>query len=302
MKAVFDAFWRAALYCLHPRVIALSVLPLILMVGLAFGLGYLYWDTALELVRHQLEDWAIVGTLMGWLDSVGWGGFRHALAPLAVVLAVTPVIVVVCILTVAALMTPAMVSLVSERRFHAMERKRGGSTIGGLFATALVTLVALVVLAVQMPLWLIPPLLLVLPPLTWGWMTYRIMSYDVLAEHASAAERRELVKRHRAPLLTMGIISGYLGAAPSLIWASGAMMVALAPFLVPVAIWIYTLVFAFSALWFAHFALDALNRLRLESLGASIPPAAPAPEVPLVPAAPEAPPALPSTGVQESAP
>ena len=56
--------------------------------------------------------------------------------------------------------------------------------------------------------------------------------------------------------------SGYLGAAPSLLWASGAMFIALAPLLVPVAIWIYTLVFAFASLWFAHYALAALERLR----------------------------------------
>jgi len=31
---------------------------------------------------------------------------------------------------------------------------------------------------------------------------------------------------------------------------------------VPIAIWIYTLVFAFSSLWFAHYTLDALEQLR----------------------------------------
>jgi hypothetical protein len=58
------------------------------------------------------------------------------------------------------------------------------------------------------------------------------------------------------------VVSGYLGAAPSLVWVSGAMAVVLAPVLVPLAIWIYTLVFAFSALWFAHYLLAALHDLR----------------------------------------
>jgi hypothetical protein len=40
------------------------------------------------------------------------------------------------------------------------------------------------------------------------------------------------------------------------------MLVALAPLLVPVAIWIYTLVFAFSSLWFAHYTLAALQKMR----------------------------------------
>jgi len=35
--------------------------------------------------------------------------------------------------------------------------------------------------------------------------------------------------------------------------------------LVPLAIWIYTLVFAFASLWFAHFGLSALHNMRLEA-------------------------------------
>ena len=37
----FDSFWRAVAYCLHPRVIALSVLPLIIMVAVAARPGLL---------------------------------------------------------------------------------------------------------------------------------------------------------------------------------------------------------------------------------------------------------------------
>ena len=57
----------------------------------------------------------------------------------------------------------------------------------------------------------------------------------------------------------MGVLGYLLGAAPGLVWASGGMFAALAPVLVPAAIWIYTLVFAFASLWFAHFALAALE-------------------------------------------
>ena len=51
MKNLIDAFWRAVAYCLHPRVIVLSLLPLVLMGGLAFGLGYFFWEPALDAVR-----------------------------------------------------------------------------------------------------------------------------------------------------------------------------------------------------------------------------------------------------------
>ena len=134
--------------------------------------------------------------------------------------------------------------------------------LASLFWSLGSALLAAVALVLSVPLWFIPPLILILPPLIWGWLTYRVMSYDALVDHASSEERRQIFKEHRGSLLAIGIISGYLGAAPSVIWASGAMFVALAPVLVPVAIWIYTLVFAFSSLWFAHYTLEALEQLR----------------------------------------
>ena len=232
MKALLDSFWRAAAYCLHPRVIALSLLPLVLMAGLALGLGYFFWEPALDAVRATFESWELVGKLLAWLEGVGLAGLKTVLAPMVVVFLSTPVIVVLALLLVATLMAPSMLSLVAERRFPALERKHGGSFFGSAFGALWATLAALLALLVSIPFWLVPPLVLVLPPLIWGWLTYRVMTYDVLAEHASREERRELVRRHRGTLLGMGVLTGYLGAAPSLVWASGAFALVLAPLVV----------------------------------------------------------------------
>lgn len=262
MSKLLDAFWRAAMYCLHPRVIALSVLPLIIMVVISLGLGYFFWNDAVESIRSQISNYELVNTLVRWLEGLGLSSLRMVLAPALLLFLAIPVIVIVSLLFVAMLMTPAMVSLVAERRFPQLERKLGGSMLASLFWSLGSTLLAVVALVVSIPLWLIPPLILVLPPLIWGWLTYRVMSYDAMVDHASSEERRQIFKEHRMPLLAIGVLSGYLGAAPSLIWASGAMFVAMAPLLVPIAIWIYTLVFAFSSLWFTHYTLAALEQLR----------------------------------------
>ena len=89
---------------------------------------------------------------------------------------------------------------------------------------------------------------------------------SVLASHASADERRSIVHLHRWQLLAMGVVCGYLGAAPLLVWAVGAATVVFAPVLVVVSVWLYTLVFAFAACWFAHYALSALQRLREQTM------------------------------------
>lgn len=262
MNLFLDSFWRAVAYCLRPRVIALSFLPLVLMVALALGLGYYFWDGAVDWVRISLESSTLVNNVWSWLQSVGAGSLKLVLAPLVVIFTVTPLIVVLSLLMVATFMTPALTQLVAERRFAQLERKCGGSLVRSLAWSLGSTLLALVALLVSVPLWLIPPLILVLPPLIWGWLTYRVMAFDALADYASVEERREIFHQHRGWLLGIGLFCGYLGAAPSLIWASGALFAAAFVILVPLAIWIYTLVFAFSSLWFAHYCLAALQALR----------------------------------------
>lgn len=279
MKQMFDSFWRATAYCLHPRVIGLSFLPLVLMATLALGLGYFFWEAAIESVRVSLDGSPLLNTLWAWLQGLGLANLKTVLAPLIVIFAVTPVIVVLSLLVVAVLMTPTLVSLVSERRFPLLERKKGGSLVVGLLWSLGSTLLAVVAMIVSIPLWLVPPLILILPPLIWGWLTYRVMAFDALADHASADERREVMRRHRGALLGIGIVTGYLGAAPSLLWASGALFAAAFVILVPLAIWIYTLVFAFSSLWFSHYCLAALETLRAEAALLAQPPLQPAPPV-----------------------
>lgn len=277
MNLFLDSFWRAVAYCLRPRVIALSFLPLVLLVALALGLGYFFWESTLDWVRGVLEASSLVNNVWSWLDSVGWGRVKLVLAPLIVIFAVTPILVVLSLLMVAFLMTPALTLLVAERRFPQLERKRGGSLALGLLWTLGSTLLALLVTIISIPLWLVPPLILVLPPMIWGWLTYRVMAFDALAEHASAAERREIFRRHRSWLLGIGVFCGYLGAAPSLIWASGALLAPAFVILVPLAIWLYMLVFALSSLWFAHYCLAALQVLRVEEALAAATPASAAP-------------------------
>jgi hypothetical protein len=285
MSLFLDSFWRAVAYCLHPRVIALSFLPLLIMVALSLGLGYFFWDAAVEWVRAALESSNLMRSMWTWLQGIGAGNLKTVVAPLIVIFVVTPVIVLASLLMVAVLMAPALASLVAERRFPLLERKHGGSLATSIAWSLGSTLLALVALVISLPLWLVPPLILLLPPLIWGWLTYRVMAFDVLAEHASAQERREVFRRHRMKLLGIGVLAGYLGAAPSLLWASGALFAAAFVILVPLAIWIYTLVFAFSSLWFAHYCLAALEKLRAESAVQPVTPGLPQAAAPAAPLA-----------------
>jgi hypothetical protein len=265
MSEVFHSFSRALLYCLHPRVIWLSLLPIVLATGFAFGLAWLYWEPATEGVRQALERWSLLQPVLTWLDQFTGGVFRSVIGPLVVVVLAVPLLLIVSLLLVSAFMGSALVRLVARRRFPDLEAKRGAAWWRSLAWSLASTVLAVAVLVVSLPFWLIPPLALVLPPLVWGWLSYRVMSYDALSEHASVEERRAVMARHRWPLYLIGVITGYLGAAPSLVWIGGATMaLVMMPVLIPLFVWLYTLVFAFASLWFTHFCLGALARLRQE--------------------------------------
>jgi hypothetical protein len=270
MGLLLDSFWRALAYSLQPRVIVLSLLPLLLVAGLSVGMFWLFWDDALLALRAWLGHWALLESLFRWLESVSLGHLRIVLEPLLLIMLALPVVIVLSLLAVAWIVTPPVVRLVARRRFASLAERHGGSFWGSLGQGLGSTALALIALLLTLPLWLVPPLVIVLPPLIWGWLTSRVMVYDTLALHASLAERELLMRRHRYPMLVIGVVAGYAGAAPGLIWALGAMAVLWAPVLVPLAIWIYTFVFIFSALWFAHYNLAALAALRAEPLNAEV--------------------------------
>jgi hypothetical protein len=281
MKIMFRSCWRALLDALRLRVLLLTLAPLAVMLAVVLGLGFLWGGAAL--------DWA-----RGWVGGAGWLGWgigllgeataaqvRQWLAPLVLIVLLTPLVIVGALLLVAVFMMPAMRRLVAGTRFAGLERRGGSGArawLGAVGHSILVTLVALLLLLLSSPLWLTPPLFVIIPPLIFGWLGYRIMSYDALCEHAAPQERRALMQRHRAPLLALGVLTGYLGAAPVAIWTPGLLVLSLFWLLVPLAVWMYTWVFAFASLWFAHYCLSALEQLRAaQAPPANAPPAPPAP-------------------------
>jgi hypothetical protein len=265
MRLFLDSFWRALAYCLMPRVMVLSLLPLAMLLVLSVSWGYFYWTPTQLWVSEVLTSWQVLQSITTWMQDNGAAELQAVIVQLVVIFAVTPVLVVISLLAVSLMMTPALVDLVVQRRFAHLARKRGGSTMTSLAWTLGSTLAAVVAMLISLPLWAVPPLIFVLPPLIWGWLSYRVMVFDALFTHASREERITLGRKHRGWLLLIGVLTGYLGALPSLVWASAAVFAAAFLVLIPLAVWIYALVFAFTSLWFAHYSLGALEALRAES-------------------------------------
>lgn len=299
MTRLFDSFWRAAAYCLLPRVLLLSLVPMLVMALVALGLGFFFWEPAVEAVRGFLESFDLLRAMSTWLQGMGLSDFRAVLAPWLVFVVVSPVLGVVTLLTVSLLMVPALVRLVGQRRFAGLEPKHGASFLRSAAWGVGSLLLALLALVLSLPLWFVPPLGLVLPPLIGGWLTYRVFAFDALADYASAAEREQILRAQRVPLIVMGVVCGFVGAAPLLVFGSMALFALVFVALAPVVVWMYTAIFVFSSLWFLHYCLAALADLRGQTLvvDATAPPTNPAPPgfpaLPALPGAPTPPPSLP---------
>src|SRR5690606_32177308 len=92
----------------------------------------------------------------------------------------------------------------------------------------------------SLPLWLIPPLALIVPWLWWSWLTARVMRFDSLVEHATPVERRETIAARRREYFLLALLVTALNYIPPL-------------FLVTPVL---------SALAFSHYSLAVLREQR----------------------------------------
>jgi hypothetical protein len=197
---------------------------------------------------------------------MGAGNLKVVVAPLIVIFTVTPLIVVVSLVVVAVAMTPALVSLVAERRFATLERKKGGSLLmslavvaglaaagaggaGGVHSAVAGSAAGAGAAAVDLGLAHLPRdgLRCAGRPCQRAGARGNVPPPSRVA----AGHGRGHGVPGRGAQRGVGLGRGCLRRRSVL--------------LVPVAIWIYTLVFAFSSLWFAHYCLAALEKLRAES-------------------------------------
>ncbi|BDT75090.1 EI24 domain-containing protein [Polynucleobacter sp. KF022] len=267
LQQVFKSFGMALVGTMHPRMLWLSLRPFLIVSVLWGCLIWLTWSPALEMLSVFLTS----SVFTSWIqEGLIWAGFENArawIAPLFFVMLIIPLITISLLVFIAFSTVPAIVKIASRQsQFHGLECKQGDGFFGSLVYTLWSALICLALVMLTLPVWWVPPLVAVLPPLLWGWLTMRLMSYDVLAKHASAEERDLLIQKYRWPLLCMGIASGALGAVPTFFWATSALALVLFPIVSFIALWIYSLIFVFAALWFSYFLLDALKQLREEDL------------------------------------
>ncbi|HEV2610069.1 MAG TPA: EI24 domain-containing protein [Noviherbaspirillum sp.] len=270
-RSVMVAFGNAVWSQLHIRLLLLTVLP--------FVLSLVLWGVVLWLGLQPLVDWLQAFFTENnhfpfakeTMESLGLGALYVVVVPLIAMWVLLPLMILTALVFVGTTAMPIIVRHVAKRRHPSLEMRHGGNLLGTLWLSTYSFVIFAVLWIVTLPLSAIPPLTFIIQPILWGWLTYKVMAYDALAEHATREEYRIITRRHRWPLLLIGAITGALGAAPTLLWLGGALSVIFFPLLAGGAIWLYVLVFVFTGLWFTHYCLDALAEYRRTQTATPLP-------------------------------
>ena len=271
MTPLFTSLFRALFSQMHIRMLLLTLLPLV--IGLSLW-GLLLWQ-GLQPLIDQIHQWfsqySLFQSVGSTLDAWGLSAIRSVMVPLLAMWLLLPLMILSALVLVSALAMPAIGRHVALNHYPQLEMRHGGSFAGSVWISVSSFILFLVIWLVTLPLNLVPLFALFIQPLLWGWLTSRVMAYDALADFADHEERRAILARQRWPLLAIGVATGSLGAIPGLLWLGGVISVILFPLLAALAIWLYLLVFVFSGLWFQHYCLDAVARLRSTPVSADHP-------------------------------
>lgn len=268
VRPVLTAYTRALKSQFSGRMLRLSIFPVILSV--------LLWGGALVFGFEPLKE--LIGTWLptppadgsgGWWARYGAGALKVIGVTVIAVMLTIPMMVFTAMSFMGIVSMPSIVQHVSERQFPKLEQKRGGSIAGSVQVNVLTVLKFLPLWLLSLPLYIIPPLALLVQIVLWGRVTSTVMCYDALADHASAEEREAILRIHKKELTLIGILSGVIGSLPGIVWIGGTLIsVVLFPVLAVIAVWIYVLIFIFTGLWFLYYCLQALEDLRAGGAGA----------------------------------
>ena len=240
LSAVATAFRRALVSQLQPKMLLAMLLPFLIAFAGAIVLIWAFWTPLTNWLETQALDIGLINTAEQWMVAVGLFSLKLYLAPLLAAVILLPLSGILGLIVAAVFVMPIVLSHVGRRDYADVQRHGRFLTAMGVWNALWVGTIFCLGWLLTLPLWLIPPLPILLSVWWWTYAFTRIMRFDAVAEHASAQERKMVWKRHNRQLWLIGLCLALINLFPP------------AWLVLPV----------FSALVFVHFSLEALRQLR----------------------------------------
>jgi Etoposide-induced protein 2.4 (EI24) len=252
LKEVSAALGRAVQSQFHPKMLLLLIGPFVASITVWLLVAYLVWSPItnwfeLTLFGSPDQTKANMGTVYKWLINIGIDQPTRIIPNVLATVLLVPLIFVSAVLFISVLAMPVVIRHLTAEQYADVQRLGSLSVTASALNAFKSLLIFFVGYIVTIPLWFIPPLILVVPWLWWGWLNSRLMRFDSLLEHATPQEREQIIRSYKSDYRLLGLSAAGLNYIPPLFIAA------------PV----------FGALAFAHYSLQALRNLRGSSLSAT---------------------------------
>lgn len=244
LSAVGLAFRRALVSQLHPKMLLALFLPFIIALLGAILLLWIFWTPLTHWLDAQAAGWGYINNIDHWMLAIGLFSLKLYLVPLLAICILLPLSGILGLVIAAIFVMPIVLRHLEHREYKGVSRQGQFSGTVGAWNAVWVGVLFAVGWILTMPLWLIPPLAIILPLFWWAFAFTRMLRVDAIVEHASAKERKIIWRRHNRQLWLIGGCLSVINLLPP------------AWLILPV----------FSALVFAHFSLEALRQLRRETV------------------------------------
>lgn len=190
MSAVLRAIGGALRDLREPRMLALALLPPAAALALWAALAWAFAEHWARWVAEAIASTAWLGCLreLGLSSIFAWATTIAAIALLL------PLMLIAALIVTEVVAMPVIVPWVAARHYPELERHRGGTALGAAANAARATFSFAALWLVTLPLWLTGVGALLLPPLLAAHYHQRLLRYEALAEHASAAEFEAVVR------------------------------------------------------------------------------------------------------------
>lgn len=243
LAAVGVAFRRALVTQLHPKMLMTLLLPFFIALLGAVVLLWAFWTPLTHWLDTYALDWHYLNEVDQWLLAVGMFSLKLYLVPLLAAAILLPLSGILGLVIAAIFVMPIVLRHLERREYLGVVRRGQFATTYSTWNAIWVGVLFTLGWLITMPLWLIPPLPIVLPIFWWAFAFTRMMRVDAIIEHATAQERKRIWRRHNRQYWLIGLVLALVNLFPP------------AWLVLPV----------FSALVFAHFSLEALRQLRQQT-------------------------------------
>lgn len=245
-RDVSQAFWRALRSQMHPRMIFALFMPFIVIMLLAILLLWWGWTPLTEWLSAELTESAVPGMVDPVIGTTAFLALKAWLIPIAAVFILLPLAGIAGLAVAAIWVMPLVLAHVGNRDYPDIEARGKHASVISLWNAIWVSVLFVLGWVITLPLWLIPPLGLILTLFWWTFAFNRMMRVDAVVDYASPDERQVLWRDRSAGFWVLGLVCALLN-------------------LIPPA-WVFLPVF--SGLVYAHYSFEGLRQLRRRESGA----------------------------------